>query len=114
MVDTLGKPQVSGEEACGSPGAAHVLRGLVQRHPAAQAPHGNGSACFIHLSLKAQFLYTFQKMPGIVRKQYALQTGGAVSQRGQQQGPVGNALGARDIRGNRGGDGSGFLLQDII
>ena len=114
MVDAVGKPKVSGKETGGGSRAAHVLGSLGQGHPSAQAPNENGFVCLIHLRLKAQVLYAFQKMPGIVGKQYTSEAGGPVCQRSQKQGAVGDALGAWDVRGNRSGDSGFFALQGII
>lgn len=98
MVDAPGYPQVSGEESGGGAGAAHIDACLRSGERPAQARDPHDFFLLRHLGFKAQFPYTVQKMPGIVGEEYAPQSGSAPGQSGQQQRPVGDALGARDCR----------------
>ena len=104
MVDSLAQPQECRQKACGGSGAAHMLAGLRKGDRAPCPFDRDCPGSFVHSRLESQILDAFQEMPGVVGEEDAPQGGSPLSQRGQQQGTVGDALGAGDAYCQRPGE----------
>jgi hypothetical protein len=63
------------------------------------------------VGLKTQVLDAFEEVPGVVREESSPESGDPFRQGGQQQGPVGDALGAGDSHLQGRGCGSWIFLK---